>query len=28
VEHLIQQVNQNVYAGSEHALAKHIMEIF
>ena len=28
VEHLIQQVNQNVYSGSENTLAKHIMEIF
>jgi NADH-quinone oxidoreductase subunit M len=28
VEHLLQQVNQNVYAGNENMLAKYIMEIF
>lgn len=28
VEHLLQQVNQNVYAGNENMLTKYIMEIF
>ncbi len=28
VEHLLQQVNQNAYAGSENMLTKYIMEIF
>lgn len=28
VEHLLQQVSQNTYAGTENMLVKYIMEIF